>query len=92
MYFFLRPSFGGGFALKGASHIFQAGHTQKVKLQHLQDAPAGPPSGIELQQKRANQRQVNLGGHSLGRLGQPMPAAQHAFDPAEEQFHLPMRR
>ena len=53
------------FPLQAGRQLFQAGHAQQVKLNQFHHPLAGPLAGVELQQQRRNQRQVNLQGHPL---------------------------
>src|SRR5689334_18249734 len=71
------------------SQFLSRGDAQLVELDEFHHPFVGAAANRQLEQQGGDQRQINLDGRSLRTLGQPVPAAQNAFDPPEKQFHLP---
>ena len=78
-----------GFAAQAGQEFIQGGHAHLVELDELEPAPIGPAPEDLLEEHRGDQCQVKLVGHALGAFGQPVPAAEQAFDPPEKTFDLP---
>src|SRR5882672_6743675 len=73
-----------------ACHEFlRARPTELIKLDRLHLALGGPLARVQQEQLRRDQREVDLERDPARALCQPMPAAEDAFEPTEEQFHLP---
>ena len=77
------------FPLQTGQQILRAGPPQLMQLKQFHHAAIGTPSGVQLEQHGCDQRQIQLDRHALLALGQPVAAAQEAFEPAKETFNLP---
>jgi hypothetical protein len=74
---------------KDSGQFFLGDKTSPVKLQGFHFPFVRTPSGGQHQEQGRYENAVDLNADPGGRLGQPMAAGQHGFDPFEKELDLP---
>ena len=77
-----------GLAPQAGQQLLDRSHTHLVKLEELEHAGIGPAAEGLLEQHGGDQGQIELVADSARAFCQPVPAAEHAFDPPEEALDL----